>query len=82
MLAWMGQKRETNALVLQQDLLQAERNTLHPPKFWEHKKKTWFAGETHMKDVEDSDLRLENVETRGNRCSEVSVENHFVQVCI
>lgn len=30
MLAWVGQKRETNALVLQQDLLQAERNTIHP----------------------------------------------------
>lgn len=35
-----------------------------------------------MKDMGDSDVRLENVETRGNRCSEVSVENHFVQVCI
>lgn len=30
-----------------------------------------------MKDMGDSDLRLENVESR-----EVSVENHFVQVCI
>lgn len=30
MLVWVGQKRETNALVLQKDLLQPEMNTLHP----------------------------------------------------
>lgn len=35
-----------------------------------------------MKDLEDSDLSLEVVESSGNGCNKVRVENNFVQICI